>query len=89
RDQIRNTIIRIMLYPLILLIFRLPYTAFYLDPNASFNIYHAMYILASLQGFVNLVAFLITPGFTEFWRHITKSTNTSSSSNTAGTTTVC
>ncbi|KAJ1912695.1 hypothetical protein H4219_005508 [Mycoemilia scoparia] len=66
RNQIRKTILRIMLYPIVLIVFRLPYDIFITAP-LPYYFYHAIYVLCGIQGIFNFVVFLLNPGLDEFW----------------------
>ncbi|KAJ1914182.1 hypothetical protein H4219_004901 [Mycoemilia scoparia] len=66
RNQIRKTILRIMLYPIVLILFRLPYDLF-ITADVPYYFYHGIYVLCGVQGIFNFVVFLVNPGLDEFW----------------------
>ncbi|KAJ1910686.1 hypothetical protein H4219_006149, partial [Mycoemilia scoparia] len=66
RRQIRRTILRILLYPIVLIVFRLPIMIFQ-STDSSYSLYHGIYLLTTTQGTANFIVFLLNPGLDDFW----------------------
>ncbi|KAJ1915890.1 hypothetical protein H4219_004077 [Mycoemilia scoparia] len=67
QNNLRKATLRILLYPLVLLIIRVPYTlSVFIAPNPIPALY-LTYTLCSIQGTVNFIVFLINPSLSELW----------------------
>ncbi|KAJ1679851.1 hypothetical protein EV182_001203 [Spiromyces aspiralis] len=61
RKHIKRTIQRILLYPIQLIVFRVPYMCFYSTLSSSLTLNYCIYTIIALQGVINFVVFLLNP----------------------------
>ncbi|KAJ1914181.1 hypothetical protein H4219_004900 [Mycoemilia scoparia] len=66
RKQIRRTIQRILLYPIEMIVFRIPTILFIMTP-VDYKFGYAVHALMSIHGIFNFVVFLFNPSLDDFW----------------------
>ncbi|KAJ1914530.1 hypothetical protein H4219_004750 [Mycoemilia scoparia] len=71
RKHLKFTILRVMIYPLVPIITQTLNIVAQINHSLAY-IYTARYILTSLQGILNFIAFMLNPGLDEFWAWLFK-----------------